>query len=77
MKNNLITGILIGLCLLILPSAITTTNNKPTQPIYCIVYEGHDWQNQVLKYHKQGYIVHFLANSHYSGAGKIIMYKYY
>ncbi len=77
--KNIILGIIIGLLIVLsINSTTLQSNNRPAQPKSWITYDGDRNQinNTIIKYQKQGYIIHQLEfNGNYDGL--LIMYKYY
>jgi len=82
--KNIILGLLIGVSIMLSVNAITTSSTittKPAQPRAWVIDVGSAEviQNTILKFSKQGYIVHSLETSGYNSYrhSMVVMYKYY
>ena len=81
MKNILI-GLLFGVLITISFNGVTTTSTqtvKPAQPRAWVIDYGNAGriEDVMLKFQKQGYIVHQLQFDSYRNDAMVVMYKYY
>lgn len=81
--KNLIIGILIGVIGILSINAITPSlfTVKPAQPKSWVVIStnSHTVVSTIMKYSKEGYIVHYITPPGYSAHDEamLVMYKYY